>query len=225
MPLEEELREMRSLRPSERIKRLRALEEQKKREIEEAEVLLRESEKEQAADEEERRSLPVPHMKAASPDTIETIEARLLWAAKRGVSLQQKEEEVAAPASKEQLSLSEAVEGEHRAGQQVAAAQYGEPLTEAVRRQSGAAVIEAYAQQKAVSPEEAYQSITGQRQIERTYQKPEARTEVTYETRSATPGHEAQSHEAQQVQQSQQMQPQDFYTTSSKERKKRTTGY
>ncbi|MBI2574593.1 hypothetical protein HYV82_01790 [Candidatus Woesearchaeota archaeon] len=223
MPLEEELRDLRRLNPSERIRRLRELEEQKKREIEEAEVMLKESEKEAQADEEERTSLPVPHMKAMSPESIETIEAKLLWAAKRGVSLQQKEEEVAVPAAKAHLSLSEAVEAERAASQQVSSVQYGEQLAESVRRQSGAAVVEAYAGQKASSAGEAYESITKQRGVEQTYQKPEARTEITYEARSATPGHEAQSHEAQQAQT--QKQPQDFYTTASKEKKKRTAGY
>ncbi|GEM_PF-3356291 len=217
MPLEEELRDLRRLHPSERIKRLKELEEQKKKEIEEAEVMLKESEKEAQAEEEERTSLPVPHMKAVSPESIETIEAKLLWAAKRGVSLQQKEEEVAVPAAKEHLSLSEAVEDERVKAQEVSNVQYGEQLAESVRRQSGAAVVEAYARQKASSAGEAYESITKQRGIEQVYQKPEARTEITYETRSATPGHEAQQAQPQQ-------QPQDFYTTSPKEKKKRTTG-
>ncbi|MBI2142072.1 hypothetical protein HYU15_01105 [Candidatus Woesearchaeota archaeon] len=191
--------------------------------MEEAEVLLRESEREQAADEDERRSLPVPHMKAASPDAIETIEARLLWAAKRGVSLEQKEAEVAVPAAKAQQSLAETVEEERMAAKQAIDAQYGEQLAESVRRQSGAAVVEAYAGQKASSAEEAYESITKQRGIEQTYQKPEARTEITYEARSATPGHEAQSHEAQQAQT--QQQPQDFYTSQSQEKKRKKTVY
>ncbi len=198
MPLEDELKELRNLTPSQKLARIKEFEEKKRRELKEAEELLRETEKEAIEEEEEKVQIPVPQMKAVSPESLETIEAKLLWAAKRGLSVAPERPEEAPPARRQELS--EQVEGAAQAGLQ--SAQYGE-LVEKSRQE---AVIEAYRSSGAKQSEEPYESMTRQ-QDTITYQKPELRTEVTYEQRTATPGHEAKT--------------QDFYTTGTREKKRR----
>ncbi len=198
MSLEEDVKELRKLSPSERIKRLKELEEQKKKEIQEAEKLLKEAQTEENVEEEKKRQLPAPQMKAESLDTIETIEAKVLWAAKRGISLATKNIEVALPEEK----LEETLEREKQA--MPASKPYGETVEEAVKKQQrGRELVETYERQGA---QPGYASmLKGPEQI---YQKPDSKTDFTYETRSATPGHENK--------------PQDFYTGEPQEKKKKS---
>lgn len=198
MPLEDEIEKLKKLNPAERIKRLMVLEEQKKKEIEEAEALMKEAVVEETERAEEDRQIPVPHMKAESPDTLETIEAKLLWAAKRGVSLPSKGTGAApeeAPAPRE---LESAVEESRilNKGAEHKLLHYGEQVDEAIRKQSGAEAAEMYSTEK---PGQEYMSNKQQEM----YQKPEASAEFSYHARSATPGHERES--------------QDFYRHSSDE--------
>ncbi|MBI4438802.1 hypothetical protein HY640_02630 [Candidatus Woesearchaeota archaeon] len=193
MTLEDEIKELRKLSPAEKIKRLKELEEASKKELEETDKLLKEAEREAISDQ-EKQQLPIPHMKAASPDTLETIEAKLLWAAKRNVSLTaasqpQQETPTAKP-------LEESVE-EAQAKQQEAQAQYGTRIEEATASHTPPQ----YAQQA----ENPYDTVTQPQKTSVTYQKPEFSTEATYEHRKATPGHETEKIE-------------EFYTQAKKKK-------
>ena len=198
MPLEDEIEKLKKLNPAERIKRLRVLEEQKKKEIEDAETLMKEAVVEETERAEEDRQIPVPHMKAESPDMLETIEAKLLWAAKRGVSLPSKKTGAAPEETSSPRELESAVEESQilHKGAEHKFLHYGKHVDEAIRKQSGAETAEMYSTEK---PGQEYGSMNQQE----LYQKPETSTEFSYHARNATPGHEKET--------------QDFYRHSSNE--------
>ncbi|MBI2133379.1 hypothetical protein HYU11_01715 [Candidatus Woesearchaeota archaeon] len=190
MPLEKQLIDM---SPAERIKRLRELEEQKKKEIEEAELLLKQAINEEKDEEEQKKQMPTPYLKAENPDQLESIEAKVLWAAKRGVTFPEKKEEERSHATTHE-ALEESVQSaEARAGEGV---NYGEPLNSAMNSQKGISY-----QKK----EENY--ISGSQQ--KFYQHQghpgeEHHPDSGYHTRKTLPGHE--------------METQDFYSNSRKKK-------
>ncbi len=213
MSLDDEIRHLKRLSPSERIRKLKELEEEQKKEIEETGKLIEESREEENVEREEKTQLPAPQMKAINADALETIEAKLLWAAKRGITIPAKESDVA-PRAEPRKELTETVEEEQKQARNVSSAAYGGQLMAAMDEQKGAAVVEAYRNKPAsVMPDEAYDTITKQKDMAAAYQKPEMKTEITYHERKATAGHEREQ------------QPQDFYTTTTDNKKKKTAFY
>src|SRR3989338_1495328 len=71
----EALKEIRKFSPEERIARLKELEDSRKREIEEAEALIKETVEELA---EEKRKIPIPEAKATDLSTLGTVEEKQL---------------------------------------------------------------------------------------------------------------------------------------------------
>ncbi len=189
MALDETLKK---LSPTERVKRLKELEEQKKKEIEEAEQLLKEAIKEQGIENEERKQLPIPQMKAESAESLETIEAKLLWAAKRGVSLSSKKTEE----EREHHEAFPALEDSVRAEQNKNTGhlpQYGDVMSNALNEQKGVAYQTNEKKQDYMNPEQ-----------QKFYEQHEEHHSDTYHARSALPGHEKES--------------QDFYSHSHKKK-------
>lgn len=77
-----ELEDIKKLRPEERIKRLKELEEKRKQEIETAEELIRSSEQELRV-EEELRDIPIPQVKAVDIEQLFGAEEKQIFRAKR----------------------------------------------------------------------------------------------------------------------------------------------
>ncbi|MBI3034598.1 hypothetical protein HYY72_05560 [Candidatus Woesearchaeota archaeon] len=207
MPSDNELEDVKRLEPSERIRRLKELEEKKKQEIDEAEHLLKETELEIEDEENQRINIPIPQIKAEDPEMLETIEAKLVWSAKRGVGLKPKEADVVS-SGRVPAGIAETVEAEHSRIERKAAAQYGSMLDEELRRQGPSGIIDAYMQRVtpvSTAPGEAYESLKKKGHESAVYQKPEARIDFAYEARKATPGEETK--------------PQDFYTSSARKKK------
>ena len=71
--------ELKKLSPEERIKRLKELEEERKKEIEEAEELIKETVRE-LAEAEEKRRIPIPEARATELSTLNTLEEKQLVA-------------------------------------------------------------------------------------------------------------------------------------------------
>ncbi len=172
MALDETLKK---LSPAERVKRLKELEAQKKREIEEAEQLLKQAISEQGLEEEEKKQLPVPQMKAESAETLETIEAKLLWAAKRGVSLPTKKTE------EEHHALEESVQTE-QGGNLGRTPHYGDTLNAAISDQKGITYQ---------TNEKKRDYMSGEQQ--KFYEQHEEHHHEEYHSRSALPGHERET--------------------------------
>jgi hypothetical protein len=80
--------ELKKLSPEERIKRLREVEESRKQEIEEARKLIRESEEEIGKEEEQKKHVPIPQVRADSIEHLVSPEERGIYATKRFVSEQ-----------------------------------------------------------------------------------------------------------------------------------------
>jgi hypothetical protein len=87
-----ELKDLKKLSPEERIRKLKELEEDRKREIKEAEAMIRSS-KEEIADKEKRKiDIPIPQVGAISVDELFTEEEKQVYESKRGVKRKGKEE-------------------------------------------------------------------------------------------------------------------------------------
>ena len=89
MAEEEVINELKKLSPKERIKKLKELQEKDKKEIEEAQHLIRESE-EQAAREEETEKIPIPQLKAVDIEALFSPEEQELFKAKRFIAPKEK---------------------------------------------------------------------------------------------------------------------------------------
>jgi len=78
MALEEELKK---LNPRERINKLKEIEQEKKKEIAEAEELMRDSERELTDEEETRKKIPIPQVRATDFSTVrgESASAQDIW--------------------------------------------------------------------------------------------------------------------------------------------------
>ncbi len=76
---------LKKLSPEERIRRLKELEEERKKEIEEAEELIKETTRE-LADAEEKRRIPIPEARATDLSTLNTLEEKELVATHHNLS-------------------------------------------------------------------------------------------------------------------------------------------
>lgn len=134
-----DLDEIRKLSPEERIKRLRKLEEEKRKELEEAKKLIDESAVELEREEKIKKETPVPQMKAVDMGQLFTQEEKQVFATKRYKEKELKEPEDEKPPAKpeektledevwkEQLNLSEEqLEQQRQYGEQLAS----EPASE-----------------------------------------------------------------------------------------------
>jgi hypothetical protein len=105
MPLTDELK---NLSPAERIKKLKELEEGKKKEIEEAETLISESMRE-IGEANEKKDMPIPQLKAGDIGQLLTAEEKSMFATKRFLNIQAEE-----PAQAAKKNLEEQAEIESR---------------------------------------------------------------------------------------------------------------
>lgn len=100
-----DLDDIKKLSPEERIRKLKKLEEEKRKEIEEAEKLIKESEGEIEEEEKIRQKIPVPQMKAVDIGNLFTAEEKQIFATKRyqdsRLSVTEEEEKDKKPAEKE----------------------------------------------------------------------------------------------------------------------------
>jgi hypothetical protein len=96
MPLTDELK---SLSPEERIRKLKEIEDDKKKEIEEAETLISESMRE-IGEAKEKKDIPLPQMKAGDISQLLTAEEKRMFATKRFVSIPGAPEESASAAKR-----------------------------------------------------------------------------------------------------------------------------
>ena len=87
------LKEIRNLPPEERIKRLKEIEEQNKKEIEAAHKLLQESQDEIEEEEKEKERIPIPQVRAVDIDMLVSEEERRIFATKRYVDVKKKPDE------------------------------------------------------------------------------------------------------------------------------------
>ena len=112
--------ELKKLSPDERIKRLKELEEERKREIEEAETLIRETNRE-LAEAEEKQKIPIPEARATDLSTLTTSEERQIVTTHHflasGAETQQPA--TAAPQPQKQKNLEQVAEEENVRTQQL----------------------------------------------------------------------------------------------------------
>ncbi len=78
-----DIEEIKKLSPEERIKRLKKLEEEKRKEIEEAQKLLKESAVELEREEKIKKEIPIPQVKAVDVGELFTQEEKQIFATKR----------------------------------------------------------------------------------------------------------------------------------------------
>jgi len=79
-----ELDDIKKLSPEERIKRLKELEEERKKEIQEAEKLMKSSEDEIVVQEKIRRDIPIPQLKAVDVDHLFSAAEKQMFESKHG---------------------------------------------------------------------------------------------------------------------------------------------
>ncbi len=130
-----DIKELRKLPPEERIKKLKDLEEERKKEIEEAQQLIRESNVEIEDEEEKRRQIPIPQLRTIDIDHLFTREEKELFKVKRFISEIRKEDE--------------ADEGEERPLEETVAHE-APKLTEEQRRAAIEYQIGAFAKEKSI---------------------------------------------------------------------------
>ena len=82
-----ELSNFNKLPPEDRIKRLKEMEEERKKEIEEMERAIDDSEKELQLEEQVRQKVPVTQLRAADVSELQSDEERQLFAAHRGITV------------------------------------------------------------------------------------------------------------------------------------------
>ena len=113
--------ELKKLSPEERIKRLKELEEERKKEIEEAEALIKETNRE-LAEAEEKQKIPIPEARATDLSTLTTSEERQIVTTHHflasGAEAQQPA--TAAPQRQKQKNLEQVAEEENVRAQQTA---------------------------------------------------------------------------------------------------------
>ncbi len=103
-----EIDEIKKLSPEARIKRLKKLEDEKRKEIEEAEKLMKESVGELEREERIKQEIPIPQVKAVDVGELFTQEEKQVFATKRYQKIG-KEPEEEKPAKKEEKTLEEEV--------------------------------------------------------------------------------------------------------------------
>jgi hypothetical protein len=106
------LDELRGLSPRERLRRLKELEEERKKEIQEAQELIKQSEGEIEREEQLRREIPIPQVKAVDIEHLFSPEEKRLFEAKRFVQEKKKTEE--GEELPQERSLEETVEREKK---------------------------------------------------------------------------------------------------------------
>ena len=84
------LKELRNLPPEERIKQLKAIQDQNRKEIEAAHKLMQESEAEVEQVAKEKEQMPIPQLRAHDIDMLVSEEERRLFATKRYVDAKKK---------------------------------------------------------------------------------------------------------------------------------------
>jgi len=144
-----EIDEIKKLSPEARIKRLRKLEEEKRKEIEEAEKLMKESVGELEREERIKKELPIPQMKAVDVGELFTQEEKQIFATKRyeESKLRREEPEEEKPNAKEERTLEEQVWEEQpqlTAEQVEQHRQYGQALANEQPDKIYQAAVEAY---------------------------------------------------------------------------------
>ncbi len=85
---------LKELPPEERIKKLKEIEEESKKEIEKAHKLLKTSEEELEMKKEEKRKIPIPQLRSIDIDALFSQEEKDLFKVKRFIAERKKEEEV-----------------------------------------------------------------------------------------------------------------------------------
>lgn len=107
--------ELKKLNPEERIKRLKELEEERKKEIAEAEELIKETAQE-LADAEEKKKIPIPQARATDlSSALTTAEEKQLVATHHMVTAEAPTQPLQQPQSQQQKSLEEVAAEEARA--------------------------------------------------------------------------------------------------------------
>lgn len=124
--------EIKKLSPEERVKRLKKLEEEKRKEIEEAEKLMKQSVGEMEREEEIRQQIPVPQMKAVDIDQLFTQEEKQVFAAKRYQKADKEEEPAEEPKPEEKTLEGEVMQAPPELTPEQAEQQraYGEQLAQ-----------------------------------------------------------------------------------------------
>ena len=98
--------ELKKLSPAERLKKLKELEKEKKKEIEEAQKLISSSEEELASEEKKKQDIPIEQLKADDAGVLFGQEEKELFETKRFVQLnKKKEKEKKAKEEKKNLSI------------------------------------------------------------------------------------------------------------------------
>ncbi|MBS3128140.1 hypothetical protein J4410_03270 [Candidatus Woesearchaeota archaeon] len=102
--------ELKKLSPAERLKKLKELEKEKKKEIEEAQKLISSSEEELASEEKKKQDIPIEQLKADDAGVLFGQEEKELFETKRFVQLnKKKEKEKKAKEEKKEETLEEEV--------------------------------------------------------------------------------------------------------------------
>lgn len=92
-----EIEELKKLSPEERIRKLKEIAEKDKKEIEDAQKLIKQSEAEIEKDMRMKEQIPIPQVKAVDISELFTEEERAMYWAKKGVGPKRKEEEAEKP--------------------------------------------------------------------------------------------------------------------------------
>jgi len=127
---ENELEKLKKLSPKERIAKLKELQEKDKKEIADAQRMIRESE-EQAATEEELKDIPIPQVKAIDIGELFSAEERDLFKTKRFIEERKPTEELKEIAKREALEETVAAEIPQPTQEEIQAQQDAQQLYQA----------------------------------------------------------------------------------------------
>lgn len=81
--IEKELNELKKLSPRERLGKLKEIEDKRKKEIEEAERLIRQTENELAAEQDKKQKLPIPQIAALDISLLTTVDEKAIFKTRR----------------------------------------------------------------------------------------------------------------------------------------------
>ena len=125
-----DIKDLKKLSPEERIDKLRKIEEEKRKELREAEDLMKESEVELAREEKIKREIPIPQVTAVDIDQLFTQEEKQIFATKRYVGKKPDEEEEEKKPPEETTLEDEVLEAQPQltAEQKEEQRQYGQQL-------------------------------------------------------------------------------------------------
>ena len=101
--------DIQKLTPRERIEKLKKLEEEKRKEIEEARILISATEEELVAEEEQKKQIPIDQLTADTEEVLSTHEEKELFEVKRFVKTKNKKEEAEKKEEGEESTLEEEV--------------------------------------------------------------------------------------------------------------------